>query len=195
MAFPNYLFGKPLAKIHRTSDKRRYPIKRDEYGYSARARAFDLFDLGRRPKDVCREVDISLTTACRYFHDWKKAGGRNARSRLSVTAQIIRRKLEVSDEVVQKLAEYYDVSPDEIIARAQKPWGVLRLLRGGWPNRRLDKEYGKQDKRLRAALELIKLFEVAGHDPELVSEIIDKITDELKKALKKGEKRKLTINL
>jgi AraC-like DNA-binding protein len=52
--------------------RRKYPIKRDESGKSARCRAFDAFDRGLRPAQVIREVGISLRTACRYFADWKK---------------------------------------------------------------------------------------------------------------------------
>jgi len=51
---------------------RKYPIKKDEYGRSARKRAFAAFNSGARPADVASEVGISLQTACRYFSDWKK---------------------------------------------------------------------------------------------------------------------------
>ena len=52
--------------------RRKYPIKRNEFGESARRRAFDCFDRGLRPAQVANEVGISPRTACRYFADWKR---------------------------------------------------------------------------------------------------------------------------
>jgi len=189
MVSPRQLISKSLSTLRVLRGKRRYPIKRDERGRSARERAFDLFDSSQRPKEVCEELDISITTARRYYQSWKRAGGKSSRALYGPVAHNIREHLDISNEVIQKLAEYYGISPQEVIVLAQKPWGIMRLLRGGWPNRRRDKLYKKQDARLFSALKLVRLLEAAGQDPESIREITDRIADEIKQA---GEKRKNT---
>lgn len=43
------------------SDARKYPIKRDESGNSARKRAFAEFDEGNKPRDIFEAVGISIS--------------------------------------------------------------------------------------------------------------------------------------
>lgn len=189
MTSPRKLIEKSLATLRVLRGKRRYPIKRDERGLSARSRAFDLFDLDLRPKEVSKKVGISPATACRYYQSWKKAGGKNFRALYGPIAHNIKKNLEVSDAAIQTLAEYYGISPQEIIVLAQKPWGVMRLLKGEWPNRRLDKLYKEQDKRLYSALKWIRILEAIGEDIELISEVMDRVADQVKRA---GEDRSQT---
>ena len=59
---------KNVFKISRK--ERKYPVKRDVFGDSARKRAFELFDKGKLPSQAAQLVDISKITARRYFADW-----------------------------------------------------------------------------------------------------------------------------
>ena len=189
MTSPRQLIEKFCTTLRVLRGKRRYPIKRDKRGHSARERAFDLFDSNQRPKEVYKELDISLATACRYFQSWKRDGGKSCRYLYQPLAHNIKKNLEVSDEVIQTLGEHYGISPQEVIVLAQKPWGIMRLLKGDLPNRRRDKLYKQQGARLYSALKLVSLFEATGRDPELIREITDRIADEIKQA---AEKRKKT---
>ena len=56
----------------RRKSKRKYPIKRNEQGLSARQQCFQLFDQGNLPAGVAPSVKVSKLTARRYFADWKK---------------------------------------------------------------------------------------------------------------------------
>ncbi|MFC1990334.1 hypothetical protein ACFLVW_07290 [Chloroflexota bacterium] len=38
--------------------------------------------------------------------------------------------LEFSDKYVQMMADYFEVPPEDIMVRIQKPWGITNLERG-----------------------------------------------------------------
>ena len=123
----------------------RFPIKRNENGRSARQRAFDLFSEGYRPAQVCKMLPISLRTACRYFEDHKKS-----RHRVSYSA--IRKWMkghpEFSEAVIDMLATSLEMSREEVIDRIQKPWGLLRAMKGEWPDYRLERQRTGLEERL-----------------------------------------------
>lgn len=182
MSFLKQITGILVTEIRILLGRRRYPIKYDKGGRPARWRSFELFDAGLRPKDVYQEVGVSLRTACRYYQSWKAQGGKQLRLNFPLIARAVRKHLEISDPVVQLLAEFHGITPTEVILLAQEPWGILRLVKGEWPNRRRDRIYCKQDARLYSALKLVSLLEAAGRDPERIREITDRIADEIKKA-------------
>ena len=64
-----------IFRLKAPKKSRKYPIKKDETGKTARRRAFEAFDKGMRPAQVSRLVDISFRTACRYFTHWKRLPG------------------------------------------------------------------------------------------------------------------------
>lgn len=100
---------------------RDYPIKRDEYGRSARRQAFDLFSEGYRPAQIFKGGLVpaaSMKTLLRYFEDWKKKKHRSSRSTLR---KIMKNNPEFTDNYMQMMADYFEVSPEAILARMQRP--------------------------------------------------------------------------
>jgi hypothetical protein len=81
----------------------RYSIKRDEYGRSARQRAFNAFDDGKWPAEVAKLVGISQRTARRYFADWKK-----------IRQSLQEQRLEAALSIVQLLS-VSKITPSQII--------------------------------------------------------------------------------
>ncbi len=148
---------------------RQYPIKRDEFGRSARRRAFQLFDQGMRPAAVARLVDVKPKTAFTYFQDWKKQGG-NLEGPYKVARTIMRRPGGFSPAVISILAEELGMAEEEVVERLQKPWGLKQLMMGRWPNRRLERIYSEQEARLTAALKVIFFIEQTETSPR---EIMD----------------------
>jgi len=108
---------------------RKYPIKRDEYGTSARQRAFDDFDRGKRPAEVALVEGISLRTACRYFADWKKMRP-NMRLTYRLHKAVLKSNDEFSEQLIEAIAANLGMSREEVIMRLQKPWGLKQLLMG-----------------------------------------------------------------
>ena len=51
---------------------RRYPIKRDEWGESARTRCFEMFEDKVPLPEISRIVGVPLKTVYTYHSQWKK---------------------------------------------------------------------------------------------------------------------------
>ncbi len=150
-----------------------YPVKRDEEGQSARQRAFDLFWEGNRPAQVCKMVPISPRTACRYFEDFKKL---HHQVPYSTIRKWLRENEEFSEAVITMLAASLEMPREEVVARLQKPWGLLQAMKGEWPNYRVDRQRTSMEERLLAALEVIQFAEYVGQkDPRLVRETLKKL--------------------
>ena len=99
---------------------RKYPIKRDEYGTSARQRAFEAFDQGKRPAEVALMVGISLRTACRYFSDWKKLP-KNSELLYRIAKAGLKNELGFPEHVITTLAAKLGLSEEEVRVLLQKP--------------------------------------------------------------------------
>lgn len=154
--------------------RRDYPIKRDEYGRSARRQAFEFFNEGYRPAQISKEnlVPISLTTLFRYYEDWKKPRNRVSYSSLK---RYLKGKMEFSEQYIKMLADYFKVPPQDIILRMQKPWGLMQLSKGELPDDRLERIRSEIEDRLEAALRIIRLAEMFGNSPEQVNQLVSDI--------------------
>ena len=134
---------------------RKYPIKRDEFGRSARQRAFWLFDTGMRPSAVAPRVGISVRTARRYCADWKKTGADD--KRYHFVKKLIKNSSEFSEKTIEILSTGLGMSREEVIERLQKPWGLRQGLLGEWPNYNREIMEGEAESRLRTALFLVHI--------------------------------------
>ncbi len=162
---------------------RKYPIKKDAHGRSARHRAFKEFDKGKRPAEIIRAVDISLQTACRYFADWKKRP-KNFNIHYNGLRYKVKNDSEFSDLLVDQLVEYLGMSREEVISRLSKPWSIKQFIMGKWPNPKKEKAQGERESRLRAALDIVGLLEFRGIPPDETRAKIKKIIED---ALKKKD--------
>lgn len=168
--------------IHRLFRKRRrYPIKRDESGRSARRRCFDLFDEGSRPSEAAPIVGVSLRTACRYFQDWKKLP-RCLEDKYKVVRSMMMHNPGFSESLVKDVNDILGLTLEEVRSRMEEPWGLKRLLKGKWPEQteksedtpaHVDKY--KQWSRLKAAISIIYLYEVRGVPIERIVEELEKL--------------------
>ena len=154
---------------------REYPIIRDEYGRSARRQAFDLFIEGYRPSQIFKEnlIPVSMKTLLRYFEDWKKQKHRTSRS---VFRKIMMQNPEFTEKYVQMLADYFEVPPEDIIVRMQKPWGITDLSKGELPDRRLYRIQSAVEERLELALRFIHFGErLCDNSPEQNKRLLQEI--------------------
>ena len=169
--------------LPRTPKKgRRYPIKRDEQGKTARQRAFRLFDRGYRPTTVAPMVDVTLATSYTYFRDWKKLP-RNLDLEYRLWKKVFRTERGLSPDMLTALADVLGMSAEEVVERLQRPWGLLQLLVGRWPNPRLEQAHSEQERRLAAALRIV----VAGERSSLPPEEITAWILELREAFRKRD--------
>jgi hypothetical protein len=155
--------------------RRKYPIKRDEFGDSARRRAFDE---GLRPAQVIREVEISLRTACRYFADWKKHRPK-LEARYYVFKKLLKSQGELSERTVRMLSEALHMSVEEAVWRLQRPWGLKQLLMGRWPNHVREARQSEAESRLLAALRIVRAIELWGLTPERQRRVVERVVKAL----------------
>ncbi|MFC1870814.1 hypothetical protein ACFLYF_00190 [Chloroflexota bacterium] len=109
----------------------------------------------------------------RYFQDYRALHNKVP---YSVIRRWIRESPEFSEKVITLVATSLDMTPDEVVVRMQKPWGLLQAMRGQWPDYRLERQQTEIETRLLAAFEVIKFADIFGQrDPEFVRETLKKI--------------------
>ena len=154
--------------------RRKHPIKHDEFGKSARRRAFHAFDQGLRPAQVIREVDISLATARRYFADWEKHHPR-LEVRYDLLKTLRKGRGEFAEQTVNKIGETLDMSVEEVLRRLERPWGLKQLLMGEWPDYAREARQSEAESRLLAGLEIVHVIEFWGLTPERQREVLKRV--------------------
>jgi hypothetical protein len=153
---------------------RKYPIKRNEFGESARQQAFTLFLNGFRPAQIFKDkmVPVKKTTLFRYHSDWKKE---QQVPSYSVIRKLRKSHPEIADDTIKMLAEVLNISEGEAISYWNKPWGVKQLLSGEWPRADRAEIQGKIQSRLVASLEIIRLAEKFKSSPEQFTDVLIQI--------------------
>ncbi len=158
--------------------RRKYPIKRDEFGESARRRAFHAFDRDLTPAQVIREVDISPATARRYFADWKKHLPR-LEVRYDLLKTLRKGHGEFSEETINKIGETLDMSVEEVLRRLERPWGLKQLLMGEWPDYAREARQSEAQSRLLATLEIVRVIDFWGLTPDRQREVLKRVVKAL----------------
>ena len=83
---------------------------------------------------------------------------------------------EFSEAVIDMLATSLEMPREEVIVRMQKPWGLLQVMKGEWPNYRLERQRTGIEERLLAALQVIQFADRFGHtEPRLVMETLSEL--------------------
>jgi len=166
-----------IGKLRRR--RRKYPIKRDESGKTARRRAFELFEHGKMPAQVALIVGISVRTARRYFQAWKKLP-RNLESKYMVVKKLLNSSPGYREKVVKTTCELLGLPEEEVRARFQEPWGLKRLMMDRWSIKTAETDTTEQSKewaRFKEALDLIYLMEVLKVPIETIKAEIKRMWD------------------
>ena len=124
---------------------RKYPIKRDEFGRTARCRAFELFENGKRPAEVAYLVGIPKSTGFSYFQAWKKLP-RNLESKYTVAKKLLNSSPGHREAVVKTRCQLRGLSAEEVRARLQEPWGLKRFLMDRWSIKRPETDATERSK-------------------------------------------------
>ncbi len=118
-----------LRRLFHIKKARKYPIKRDKEGLSLRARCFELFEQGKRPAEVARELKMEETTAYRYFRDWKRLGP-NFETQYAYVKSLFIKTAPDRDRNIEIFAKACGISKEEFGAILSRPHGLRRFLTG-----------------------------------------------------------------
>ena len=157
---------------------RRYPIKRNKSGLTARQQCFRCFDADLRPAQAARIAGVSARTARRYRCDWAKLPGKFT-GRYKLAKQIRKKVKGFKETTIETLARELRVTEQHVRERLEKPWAVHQLLRGKWAEMdNAEEEIASEaELRLQNALELIHLFEINVPDNK-ITEALDRVRAE-----------------
>jgi AraC-like DNA-binding protein len=108
---------------------RKYPIKRDSRGQSLRARCFQLFDEGKRPVEVAKELGMKESTAKRYFQDWKRLGPNFERKHTYIQG-LLKKSAPDRDHTLELLARACGIPKENLETILAQPHGLRRLMTG-----------------------------------------------------------------
>ena len=161
--------------FHSPHRKRKYPIKPDEMGRSARARAFELFDKGLQPPQIPGMVEVSLRTARRYYADWKDKP--YTKGYYDLVKMLLGRKSPVRDMVIGYLASIHGVPKSEMERWLERPGGLKRVLdkASGERKAEVDKRCSQAETHLVSALKLIYTYHLCGVPLEHIEEALDRL--------------------
>ena len=105
---------------------RKYPIIRDEYGQSARSRAFELFEDGVQLNEISEEVGIKIQTVYKYHQQWMK--NPHIEQQLKYFGELFKKTAPERNKSIDLFASACRITPDELEAILAKPHGLRSLL-------------------------------------------------------------------
>ncbi len=118
-----------LEKLFGLRKYRKYPIKRDDRGQSLRAGCFQLFDEGKRPVEVARELAMKKSTVQSYFRQWKLIGP-DFEKKYTYVRELLKKSAPNRDHNLELYAKACGISKEEFEAVLAKPHGLRRLMTG-----------------------------------------------------------------
>ena len=164
--------------------KRKYSIKRDSTGKSARRRAFELFDKGMRPAKVAPLIGLLPKTAYRYFEDWKKRP-KDFEQRCNIARLLLKRDKNLSEKTLKEIAEVYGYPVNRLRLLLQEPWGLQLFVMGKLAPKPQRQSMNTGSARLEAAIDIIYIMERMGVPPKRYIEVARKVTQGINLELKK----------
>jgi len=118
-------------------------------------------------------IPVPIKTLFRYFEDWKKEGYLISYSSMKKN---MREHPAFTEKMIATLSKTLEMPVEEVVMRMQKPWGLMQLMKGEWPDYRLERIRSEIENRLEGALRLFLFLEEVSHKkPEKVKEIIQRL--------------------
>jgi hypothetical protein len=117
-----------LPRLFRTRKHRKYPVKRDERGRSARSRCFEMFADNVPLDQIARDVGIKPETVGRYRLQWR-------RDRVSIQGYAYARSLFARanphrDGNLELFARAWGITKEQLEDTLSQPHGLRRLMTG-----------------------------------------------------------------
>lgn len=115
--------------IFRRRKSRKYPVQYDDRGQSLRARRFELYDDGKRPVDVAKELGMKQSTAYRYFQQWKQLGP-NSERKYTYVKGLLKQSASYRNHTLELFARACGIQQEDLETILAQPHGLRRLMTG-----------------------------------------------------------------
>ena len=118
-----------LSKLFNSRKHRKYPIRRDDQGLSLRARCFAMFEQGKRPVEVARELITKEATVFRYYRNWKKLGP-NFDRQYTFVKSLFNKSSPDREKNLELFSRSCGISQEEFETILSTPHGLRQFLAG-----------------------------------------------------------------
>jgi len=118
-----------LKDLFHIKKSRKHPIKRDEAGFSLRARCFVLFEGGKRPLEIVEELKMERNTVCKYFRDWERLGP-NFERQFAFVKQLFKKEAPDRDSNIEIFSKMLGIEKEQFETILSEPYGLRRFLSG-----------------------------------------------------------------
>jgi len=115
-------------KIFGRKKRRKYPVKVDENGRSARSRCFEMFAEKVPLHEIAEKVGVKVDTVRRYHQQWKKDPG--LERRYAYVKSLFNKMGPDRDKNVELFARTWGIEKEQLEAILAKPHGLRRLMIG-----------------------------------------------------------------
>ena len=115
-------------KIFGRKKRRKYPVKVDEEGRSARSRCFEMFAEKIPLQDVAKKADVKVDTVRRYHQQWKKDPG--LERRYAYVKSLFNKTAQDRDKNVDLFARACGIEKEMLETILSQPHGLRRLMTG-----------------------------------------------------------------
>jgi len=115
-------------KIFGRKKRRKYPVKVDEKGQSARTRCFEMFPEKVPLDKIAEEVDVKVDTVRRYHQQWKKDPG--LERRYAYVKSLFKKKTPDREYNIELFAKAWTIPKEQLEAILSQPHGLRRLMTG-----------------------------------------------------------------
>jgi hypothetical protein len=117
-----------LSELFRSKKRRKYPVKFDKRGKSARSRCFEMFE-GKTPlSEIAKYLGIKIETVRRYHVQWKKDP--DLEGRHAYLKQFFKKTAPDREKNIELVARACGIPKEQFETVLSQPHGLRRLLTG-----------------------------------------------------------------
>ena len=113
-------------KWFRRKKSRKYPVKLDEYGRSARSRCFEMFSDRVPLAEIAETVGVKFETVCKYRQQWEK--NPDIEGQYAYAKTLFKKTAPDRDKNIELFARALEIRKEEFEAVLSRPHGLRRLM-------------------------------------------------------------------
>ena len=118
----------PGFKMFGRKKRRKYPVKVDEKGRSARSRCFEMFAEKVPLHEIAEKVDVKVDTVRRYHQQWKKDPG--FERRYTYVQSLFKKSAPDRDYNIELFARTLGIGKEQLETVLSQPHGLRQLITG-----------------------------------------------------------------